>query len=121
MVEKKPFGEYIRKKRLEAGLTQKELAGRLFVTESSVSKWGATILPRCLLLALSAGGPLLKAGVCPLITAFASPAFHWLCRRVIPEANEPWLLDYVTFAVLLVLALVLLAVGAGKQAEEREE
>ena len=39
MEEKRPFGDYIRKKRLEAGLTQKELAGRLFVTESSVSKW----------------------------------------------------------------------------------
>ena len=39
MEEKRPFGEYIRKKRLEVGLTQKELAGRLFVTESSVSKW----------------------------------------------------------------------------------
>lgn len=37
--EKKSFGEYIRKKRLEAGLTQKELAGQLFVTESTVSKW----------------------------------------------------------------------------------
>lgn len=39
MDEKKPFGDYIRKKRLEAGLTQKELAGRLYVTESGVSKW----------------------------------------------------------------------------------
>ena len=39
MNEKKSFGEYIRKKRLEAGFTQKELAGRLFVTESTVSKW----------------------------------------------------------------------------------
>lgn len=39
MNEKKTFGEYIRKKRLEAGLTQKELADRLFVTESTVSKW----------------------------------------------------------------------------------
>ncbi len=38
-VERKFFGEYIRKKRLEAGMTQKELAGRLFVTESTVSKW----------------------------------------------------------------------------------
>ena len=37
--EKRSFGEYIRKKRLEAGLTQKELAGQLFVTESTVSKW----------------------------------------------------------------------------------
>ena len=39
MEEKRPFGEYIRRKRQEAGLTQKELAGRLFVTESCVSKW----------------------------------------------------------------------------------
>ena len=37
--EKRSFGEYIRKKRLEAGLTQKEVAGQLFVTESTVSKW----------------------------------------------------------------------------------
>ena len=37
--ERKSFGEYIRGKRQEAGLTQKELAGRLFVTESTVSKW----------------------------------------------------------------------------------
>ena len=37
--EKRSFGEYIRKKRLEAGLTQKELAGQLFVTESTISKW----------------------------------------------------------------------------------
>jgi len=36
---KKSFGEYIRRKRQEAGLTQGELAGRLFVTESAVSKW----------------------------------------------------------------------------------
>lgn len=39
MNEKKSFGEYIRKKRLEAELTQKELAEQLFVTESTVSKW----------------------------------------------------------------------------------
>lgn len=39
MNEKKSFGEYIHKKRLEAGLTQKELAGRLYVSESTVSKW----------------------------------------------------------------------------------
>ena len=39
MNEKKSFGEYIRRKRQEAGLTQKELAGQLFVTESTVSKW----------------------------------------------------------------------------------
>ena len=39
MDEKKPFGAYIRRKRGEAGLTQRELAQALYVTESSVSKW----------------------------------------------------------------------------------
>ncbi len=39
MEEKQSFGAYIRRKRQAAGLTQKELARRLFVTESGVSKW----------------------------------------------------------------------------------
>ena len=39
MDEKKSFGEYIRRKRLGAGMTQRELAQSLYVTESTVSKW----------------------------------------------------------------------------------
>lgn len=39
MDTKKSFGEYIRKKRQTAGLTQRELAERLYVSESTVSKW----------------------------------------------------------------------------------
>lgn len=39
MEEKKYFGEYIHRKRREAGLTQRQLAERLFVAESTVSKW----------------------------------------------------------------------------------
>lgn len=39
MDEKKTFGAYICRKRGEAGLTQRELAQALYVTESSVSKW----------------------------------------------------------------------------------
>lgn len=39
MEEKRSFGEYLRRKRGELGLTQKEMAERLFVTESTVSKW----------------------------------------------------------------------------------
>jgi len=39
MDQKKSFGAYIRGKRQEAGLTQKQLAERLFVAESTVSKW----------------------------------------------------------------------------------
>lgn len=39
MEEKRSFGEYLRKKWLELAMTQKELAQRLYVTESTVSKW----------------------------------------------------------------------------------
>lgn len=39
MQDKKNFGQYIRAKRESAGLSQRELAGRLHVVESAVSKW----------------------------------------------------------------------------------
>lgn len=39
MEEKITFGKFIAKKRKEQNMTQKELAERLFVTESAVSKW----------------------------------------------------------------------------------
>lgn len=39
MESKKTFGEYICKRRKELGLTQKEFAEKLYVTESAVSKW----------------------------------------------------------------------------------
>lgn len=39
MEDKKTFGEYVSKRRKEMGLTQKEFAEKLFVTESAISKW----------------------------------------------------------------------------------
>ena len=33
------FGEFLRKKRIEKDLTQKELAGLLIISESAISKW----------------------------------------------------------------------------------
>lgn len=39
MNNKDKFGEYIKQKRLEADLTQKEFAERLFVSDKTVSKW----------------------------------------------------------------------------------
>lgn len=39
MENKKTFGAYIVRRRKELGLTQKELAEKLYVTESAVSKW----------------------------------------------------------------------------------
>lgn len=39
MENKKTFGEYFTQKRKEVGLTQRQVAERLFVTDSAVSKW----------------------------------------------------------------------------------
>lgn len=39
MEDKKSFGEYVSRRRKEIGLTQKEFAEKIFVTESAVSKW----------------------------------------------------------------------------------
>ncbi|MBQ7653516.1 MAG: helix-turn-helix domain-containing protein [Clostridia bacterium] len=39
MVNKTSFGAFIRAKRLEQGLTQQELAKKLYLSESAVSKW----------------------------------------------------------------------------------
>ena len=37
---KKTFGAYILQHRKELGMTQKQFAEKLYVTESAVSKWG---------------------------------------------------------------------------------
>lgn len=39
MENKKSFGAFLGQRRKELELTQKELAQRLFVTDSAVSKW----------------------------------------------------------------------------------
>ena len=39
MEHKKTFGSFILQRRKELGMTQKDFAARLFVTESAVSKW----------------------------------------------------------------------------------
>ena len=39
MESKQSFGAYILMRRKELGMTQKELAEKLYVTESAVSKW----------------------------------------------------------------------------------
>ena len=39
MESKQSFGAYILKRRKELGMTQKEFADQLFVTDSAVSKW----------------------------------------------------------------------------------
>lgn len=39
MENKKTFGSYIFQRHRELGMTQKDLAEKLYVTESAVSKW----------------------------------------------------------------------------------
>lgn len=39
MENKKTFGAFVLRRRKELGMTQKEFAARLYVTESAVSKW----------------------------------------------------------------------------------
>lgn len=39
MENRKSFGTFILQRRKELGLTQKEFAQQLFVTDSAVSKW----------------------------------------------------------------------------------
>lgn len=39
MESKQTFGQYIRERRRALGLTQREFAETLYVTESAVSKW----------------------------------------------------------------------------------
>lgn len=39
MESKQSFGAYICQRRKELGMTQKEFAQKLFVTDSAVSKW----------------------------------------------------------------------------------
>ncbi len=39
MENRKSFGAFLLQRRKELGMTQKEFANRLFVTDSAVSKW----------------------------------------------------------------------------------
>lgn len=39
MENKKTFGAYIQQRRHQLGMTQREFAEKLYVTESAVSKW----------------------------------------------------------------------------------
>lgn len=39
MINKITFGQFLRQKRIEKGMTQKELAEKLFMSESAISKW----------------------------------------------------------------------------------
>ena len=55
MVNKSTFGQFLRQKRNEKGMTQKELAEKLFLSESAISKWekGLSVPDSDMLISLS--------------------------------------------------------------------
>ena len=77
-MDKTAFGAFVAQLRKEKGWTQKELAGRLHITDKAVSKWetGASIPDTALLIPLS---ELLGVTVTELL----------LCRRQAPQPMEP--------------------------------
>ena len=44
-MEKEKIGKYIRKKRIEKGMTQQQLAEKIQVTEKAVSRWETGVSP----------------------------------------------------------------------------
>lgn len=77
-IDKKKFGAFIAQLRREKGLTQKELAQQLFLSDKAVSKWetGASIPDTALLMPLA---ELLGVSVTELL----------MCERVRREPMDP--------------------------------
>ena len=77
MENKKTLGAYIRQRRQELGLTQREFAQRLFVTESAVSKWERGLsYPDITLVREICAVLEVAAAFCPLIRVPGSAAAH---------------------------------------------
>lgn len=75
MENKKAFGEYILQKRKQLNLTQKDLANRLFISESAVSKWERGLsYPDITLIRPLCGA--LSITEHELLTASEDPSFH---------------------------------------------
>ncbi len=107
-MNKNEFGEFIRSKRLEQGLTQKALAERLYLSESAISKWemgksypDITLIPAlCEILGVSEHE--LIAGANDTESRRIRQEAHWY--RLICES----LFRGLTGAYLLALAICLL-------------
>ena len=84
MINKITFGQFLRQKRIEKGLTQKELSEKLFLSESAISKWekgksypDITMIPDiCAVLEVWRGWEKLRnrVDVPPINTADKEPA-----------------------------------------------
>ena len=112
MENKKTFGEYICRRRKELGLTQKEFAQRLFVTESAVSKWerGLSYPDVTLLRDICA---VLGVSEHELLTASEDTEgrrAELLARKYLALTRNFRLAQYIFYGLILLCAIVNLSV-----------
>lgn len=88
-IDKKKFGAFIAQLRREKGLTQRELAQQLFLSDKAVSKWetGASIPDTALLMPLA---ELLGVSVTELL----------MCQRVRREPMDPGTVESLVQAAI---------------------
>ena len=86
-MDKQTFGVYIAEQRKRQGLTQQQLARRLYVTDKAVSKWerGLSYPDVTLLQPLAAA---LQLGVDSLLTCRAGESEEFLEHNITPPAAE---------------------------------
>lgn len=114
MESKKRFGEYICRRRKELGLTQREFADKLYVTESAVSKWerGLSYPDVTLLRDICA---VLDVSEHELLTASVDTE-----RRTADRLAEKYLRLTRTYRVVqyVIYGAILLGLGIGNLASE---
>lgn len=108
MENKKAFGEYIRQKRMEAGLTQRNFADRLYVTESAVSKWERGLSYPDITL-LSSICEILQVSEHELLTAsedVESRSMEKLAERYLALINRVKLIQYLLYGTALLVCFI---------------
>lgn len=108
MENKKSFGAYICQRRKELGMTQKEFAGRLFVTDSAVSKWERGLAYPDITL-LQSICQILEISEKELLSSsedVEGRRSEQLARKYLRMARNYRLVQYILYGVLLLSCLI---------------
>lgn len=108
MENKKTFGAYILRRRTELGMTQRELADRLFVTESAVSKWerGMSYPDITLIRSLC---EILDVSEHELLTGsddVEQRNSEWLAEKYLRLARRYRVIQYIVYGVALLACFI---------------
>lgn len=82
--EKRSFGEFITQRRKALGMTQREFADKLFVTDSAVSKWERSSWKRLLKNSAAAPERLNAANCAASPRHLSSPDMRYTARAPTP-------------------------------------